>query len=201
MRVRFAPSPTGHLHVGNVRTALFNWLLARGHQGAFILRIEDTDVERSTVESDATIVDDLRWLGLDWDEGPEVGGPVGPYRSSERLDIYRSRARALLEEGRAYYCFCTPDQLDAERKTALANNLPAKYSGRCARIDAVEQIAASSQEKRPPYDSGRRRIARWCSPTSSVARFGFTPMSSAIRCCCARMVILPTTSRSLLMMG
>jgi len=138
MRVRFAPSPTGHLHVGNVRTALFNWLLARGHQGAFILRIEDTDVERSTVESDATIVDDLRWLGLDWDEGPEVGGPVGPYRSSERLDIYQSRARALLEEGRAYYCFCTPDQLDAERKTALANNLPAKYSGRCARIDAVE---------------------------------------------------------------
>jgi glutamyl-tRNA synthetase len=121
--------------VGNVRTALFNWLLARGQNGTFILRIEDTDVDRSTVESDATILEDLRWLGLDWDEGPEVGGPVGPYRSSERLETYQSHARVLIEEGRAYYCFCTPDQLEAERKDALANNLPAKYSGRCARID------------------------------------------------------------------
>src|SRR5687768_1580404 len=138
MRVRFAPSPTGHLHVGNVRTALFNWLLARGHNGTFILRIEDTDVERSTVESDATILDDLRWLGLDWDEGPEVGGPVGPYRSSERRGKYQSRARVLLEEGHAYYCFCTPDQLEAERNDALAKNLPPKYSGRCAQIDPAE---------------------------------------------------------------
>ena len=138
MRVRFAPSPTGHLHVGNVRTALFNWLLARGSNGTFILRIEDTDVERSTVESDATILDDLRWLGLDWDEGPEVGGPVGPYRSSERLGKYQARARVLLEEGHAYYCFCSPEQLEAERKHALANNLPPKYSGRCAQIDPDE---------------------------------------------------------------
>jgi glutamyl-tRNA synthetase len=141
MRVRFAPSPTGHLHVGNVRTALFNWLLARGRQGTFILRIEDTDVERSTLESDATILEDLRWLGLDWDEGPEVGGPVGPYRSSERLATYQAHARALLEQGRAYYCFCTPDQLEVERKEALARNLPAKYSGRCARIDPAEAAA------------------------------------------------------------
>lgn len=138
MRVRFAPSPTGHLHVGNVRTALFNWLLARGNKGTFILRIEDTDVERSTVESDAMILDDLRWLGLNWDEGPEVGGPVGPYRSSERLGEYQSRARVLVEEGRAYYCFCTPEQLDAERKEALANNLPSKYSGRCAQLDPAD---------------------------------------------------------------
>ena len=127
MRVRFAPSPTGHLHVGNVRTALFNWLLARGHDGTFILRIEDTDVERSSLDSDATILDDLRWLGLNWDEGPEVGGPVGPYRSSERLGKYQARARVLLAEERAYYCFCTPEQLEAERKEALADNLPAKY--------------------------------------------------------------------------
>jgi nondiscriminating glutamyl-tRNA synthetase len=138
MRVRFAPSPTGHLHVGNVRTALFNWLLARGQNGTFILRIEDTDVERSTVDSDAMILEDLRWLGLDWAEGPEVGGLVGPYRSSERLGTYQSRARVLIEEGRAYYCFCTPEQLDAERKEALANNLPPKYSGRCARLDPAE---------------------------------------------------------------
>ncbi len=138
MRVRFAPSPSGHLHVGNVRTALFNWLLARGQNGTFILRIEDTDVERSTADSDATILGDLRWLGLDWDEGPEVGGPVGPYRSSKRLGKYQSRARVLIEEGRAYYCFCTPEQLDAERQEALANNLPPKYSGRCARIGDAE---------------------------------------------------------------
>src|SRR5688500_14933795 len=138
MRVRFAPSPTGHLHVGNVRTALFNWLLARGQEGTFILRIEDTDAERSTADSDATILEDLRWLGLDWDEGPEVGGPVGPYRSSERLGKYQSRARVLIEQGHAYYCFCTPEQLDAERKHALANNLPPKYSGRCAQLDREE---------------------------------------------------------------
>ena len=141
MRVRFAPSPTGHLHVGNVRTALFNWLLARGQQGTFILRIEDTDVERSTVESDAAILEDLRWLGLDWDEGPEVGGPVGPYRSSQRLGQYQSRANVLLAEGKAYYCFCTPEQLEAERKEALAKGLPAKYSGRCAQIDPVQAQA------------------------------------------------------------
>jgi nondiscriminating glutamyl-tRNA synthetase len=138
MRVRFAPSPTGHLHVGNVRTALFTWLLARGQSGTFILRIEDTDAERSTVESETAILEDLRWLGLDWDEGPEVGGPVGPYRQSERLGNYPSRARVLLEQGRAYYCFCTPEQLDAERKEAMAKNLPPKYSGRCAAIDPAE---------------------------------------------------------------
>ena len=137
MRVRFAPSPTGHLHVGNVRTALFNWLLARGAGGAFILRIEDTDAERSTLESEAAILEDLEWLGLSWDEGPEVGGPVGPYRQSERLGTYQSRARVLIEEGDAYYCFCAPEQLEAERKDALAKGLPPKYSGRCAHIDPV----------------------------------------------------------------
>jgi nondiscriminating glutamyl-tRNA synthetase len=138
MRVRFAPSPTGHLHVGNVRTALFNWLLARRHEGTFILRIEDTDLERSTADSDAAILDDLRWLGLEWDEGPVVGGPVGPYRSSERLGNYQSRARLLVEEGLAYHCFCSPEQLEAERKAALENNLPPKYSGRCAAMDHAE---------------------------------------------------------------
>jgi len=107
MRVRFAPSPTGHLHVGNARTALFNWLLARGQGGAFILRIEDTDVARSTRESEASIVDDLRWLGLDWDEGPDVGGSRGPYRQSERLHLYQSYAKELLAAEHAYYCFCT----------------------------------------------------------------------------------------------
>jgi glutamyl-tRNA synthetase len=158
MRVRFAPSPTGHLHVGNVRTALFNWLLARGAGGTFILRVEDTDVERSTLESDAMIIEDLRWLGLDWDEGPEVGGPVGPYRSSQRLGTYQTHARALLDKGRAYYCFCTSEQLESERQAALANNVLPKYSGRCAQIDPVEAKAR--------VESGQPAAVRFRTPSS-----------------------------------
>ncbi len=137
MRVRFAPSPTGHLHVGNARTALFNWLMARGSGGAYILRIEDTDVERSTRESEASVLEDLRWLGLQWDEGPDIGGPHGPYRQSERLPIYREHAQRLLAEGRAYYCFCAAEQLEADRQAALASGLPPRYSGRCRRIAAT----------------------------------------------------------------
>src|SRR6185295_7086691 len=138
MRVRFAPSPTGHLHVGNARTALFNWLLARGQGGSFILRIEDTDAERSTVESERAILDDLRWLGLDWDEGPDIGGPHVPYRQSERLALYESYARDLIDRGLAYYCFCTPAELEAERAAALAAGAPPKYSGRCRAIAPAE---------------------------------------------------------------
>jgi glutamyl/glutaminyl-tRNA synthetase len=107
MRVRFAPSPTGQLHVGNARTALFNWLLARGHDGTFILRIEDTDAERSTRESEESILEDLRWLGLEWDEGPDVGGAGGPYRQSERLHLYSSYATSC-SRGHAYHRFCPP---------------------------------------------------------------------------------------------
>ena len=131
MRLRFAPSPTGLLHVGNARTALFNWLLARGQGGTFMLRIEDTDVERSTAASEAGILADLRWLGLDWDEGPNVGGAHGPYRQSERLALYRSYATELIESGRAYYCFCHQDQLELDRKAALEAGRPPKYAGRC----------------------------------------------------------------------
>jgi glutamyl-tRNA synthetase len=138
MRVRFAPSPTGHLHVGNARTALFNWLLARGSNGTFILRIEDTDVERSTRESEAAILRDLRWLGLDWDEGPDVGGSRGPYRQSERLHLYQSYAKELLAAGHAYYCFCTTAQLEAERQEAVAAGRPAHYAGTCRRL-SIEQ--------------------------------------------------------------
>jgi glutamyl-tRNA synthetase len=138
LRVRFAPSPTGNLHVGNARTALFNWLLARGSGGAFVLRVEDTDAERSTIESEQSILEDLRWLGLDWDEGPDMGGPHGPYRQSEQLDLYRSTAGSFIERGLAYYCFCSPDQLGAERQAALAAGLAPKYSGRCRAIDPAE---------------------------------------------------------------
>src|SRR5204863_4297023 len=163
MRVRFAPSPTGHLHIGNVRTALFNWLLARGQGGTFILRVEDTDAERSTIESETTILEDLRWLGLEWDEGPEVGGPVGPYRQSERLGKYQSRARVLIEQDRAYYCFCTPEQLEDERKKALAKNLPPKYSRRCASIDRAEA------KKR--VESGEPAAVRFRTPDDREVRF------------------------------
>jgi len=131
VRLRFAPSPTGHLHVGNARTALFNWLLARNRGGAFILRIEDTDRERSTLESEASILDDLRWLGLDWNEGPDAGGDFGPYRQSERLSIYRRHAERLLADGHAYHCFCPAEQLDADRQAALAEGRPPRYAGRC----------------------------------------------------------------------
>ncbi|PTL36875.1 glutamate--tRNA ligase [Candidatus Methylomirabilis limnetica] len=131
VRVRFAPSPTGFLHVGGARTALYNWLFARHENGVFILRIEDTDVERSTDESVTTILDSLRWLGLDWDEGPEVGGPAGPYRQAERLTLYQEHARKLLDEGKAYYCTCTPEELEGRRKAALAAGTSPKYDGRC----------------------------------------------------------------------
>jgi nondiscriminating glutamyl-tRNA synthetase len=137
-RVRFAPSPTGMLHVGNARTALYNWLFARHTGGDFLLRIEDTDVERSEVRHETQLMEDLRWLGLDWSEGPEVGGPHGPYRQSERLDIYRDHTERLLAEGKAYRCFCTTEELEAERKKAVAAHLPQVYSGKCRGIPRAD---------------------------------------------------------------
>jgi glutamyl-tRNA synthetase len=118
--VRFAPSPTGYLHVGGVRTALYNWLFARAQGGTFILRIEDTDVERSTEDAVQAILDGLRWLRLDWDEGPEAGGPVGPYRQLEREDLYREHAARLVRDGKAYPCTCTAEELAARRDAARA---------------------------------------------------------------------------------
>lgn len=141
MRVRFAPSPTGQLHVGNARTALFNWLLARGHGGTFILRIEDTDVERSTKASEQAILDDLRWMGLHWDEGVEVGGDFGPYRQTERFQTYADHAGRLVAEGKGYYCFCSAETLDAQRKAQLAASLPPKYAGTCRGISAAVAAA------------------------------------------------------------
>jgi nondiscriminating glutamyl-tRNA synthetase len=149
MRVRFAPSPTGQLHVGNARTALFNWLLARGSGGTFILRIEDTDAERSTRESEVAILRDLRWLGLDWDEGPDTGGAHGPYRQSERLHLYQSYATELLIAEAAYYCFCSAAQLDAERQQALADERPARYAGTCRRLSRDQAAARIAAGERP----------------------------------------------------
>jgi nondiscriminating glutamyl-tRNA synthetase len=149
MRVRFAPSPTGHLHVGNARTALFNWLLARGSGGTFILRIEDTDQERSTAESEAGIHRDLEWLGLDWDEGPDRGGAHGPYRQSERLHLYQSYAKELLSAEAAYYCFCSVAQLEADRQQALAEGRVARYAGTCRKLSRDQAAARIAAGERP----------------------------------------------------
>uniref|UniRef100_A0A832I7M2 Glutamate--tRNA ligase n=1 Tax=Eiseniibacteriota bacterium TaxID=2212470 RepID=A0A832I7M2_UNCEI len=148
VRVRFAPSPTGWLHVGGARTAYFNWLFARQHGGAFVVRIEDTDVERSSPESERGVLDDLHWLGLDPDEGPEQGGPYGPYRQSERLALYRERAEALVARGLAYPCFCTDAELEARRAAALAAGRPPHYDGRCRDLTAGQR-AARAAEGRP----------------------------------------------------
>ncbi len=149
MRVRFAPSPTGRLHVGNARTALFNWLLARGQGGTFVLRIEDTDTERSTALSEAGILEDVRWLGLDWDEGPDVGGPHGPYRQSERADIYGAHSRRLLDSGHAYYCFCSPEKLEADRAAAVAAGRHVGYSGTCRSLTREDAAARHAAGERP----------------------------------------------------
>lgn len=148
VRVRFAPSPTGKLHIGGARTAIYNWAFARANGGTFILRIDDTDPTRSTDENTQIILRAMRWLGLDWDEGPEVGGDFGPYSQTERLDLYKQTAERLLAEGKAYPCFCTPEQLAADREAAQARKDPFQgYQRRCrdlspeeaqARIDAGE---------------------------------------------------------------
>jgi nondiscriminating glutamyl-tRNA synthetase len=138
-RVRFAPSPTGWLHVGGARTALFNWLFARQHGGRFVLRVEDTDVQRSTAASETGVLDDLAWLGLAWDEGPDRGGPYGPYRQSERLPLYRSAAERLEREGKAYPCFCTDADLEARRRAAIAAGRPPQYDGRCRTLTPDER--------------------------------------------------------------
>jgi len=149
IRVRFAPSPTGYLHVGGGRTALYNWLFVRSHGGTFILRSDDTDQARSTEEFANDIVESMRWLGLDWDEGIEVGGPHGSYHQSDRFDRYRQVARQLVAEGKAYYSFATADQLDAFRKEAQADGRPPAYDGRYRVPADVAQSRIESGEAAP----------------------------------------------------
>ncbi|MCM2578742.1 glutamate--tRNA ligase [Streptomyces meridianus] len=148
VRVRFCPSPTGNPHVGLVRTALFNWAFARHHGGTLVFRIEDTDAARDSEESYRQLLDAMRWLGFDWDEGPEVGGPHEPYRQSQRMDLYRDVARRLQDAGFAYECFCTTEELDARREAARAAGKPSGYDGTCRTLTAG-QIEAYRAEGRP----------------------------------------------------
>jgi glutamyl-tRNA synthetase len=149
VRVRFAPSPTGYLHIGGARTALFNWLYARKTGGAMVLRIEDTDAERSTRKSYEAILRSLEWLGLDWDEGPVKGGPYGPYVQSARSVVYHTEIEGLLASGMAYHCFCTPDELEELRREVLEAGRPVTYDGRCRRLPADE--VARRLEARVPH--------------------------------------------------
>lgn len=163
VRVRMAPSPTGPFHVGGARTALFNWLFARHYGGAFVLRIEDTDVVRSKPEFVEDIVRSLRWLGLDWDEGPEIGGPNGPYFQMERLHTYQTAIVKLLASGAAYYCYCTPEELEAERERAKAAKIAYRYSRRCRALTTKQRAALANE--------GRRPVVRFTMPTDGTVAF------------------------------
>jgi len=145
VRTRFAPSPTGLLHIGNARTAVMNWLFTRHSGGKFILRIEDTDVERSTVESETAILNDLKWLGLDWDEGPEVGGDYAPYRQSERRNRYDAVAQTLLDAGQAYRCYCTPEALETRREAMRAAGQNVQYDGQCRHLTEADREKLEAQ--------------------------------------------------------
>lgn len=144
-----APSPTGPIHIGNMHTALFNWLFARGAGGKFILRFEDTDRERSSEKFERLIFDEMKWLGLDWDEGPDIGGPFGPYRQMERLPLYAEYVRRLLGSGHVYPCYCTAEELDAERAEAQKTGRAYKYSGRCRRLDEAGRKAMEKEGRVP----------------------------------------------------
>lgn len=160
LKVRFAPSPTGPFHIGGARSALFNWLVARHANGTFLVRIEDTDLERSSRESEENIKASMKWLGLNWDEGIDVGGPNGPYRQTERLDLYKKEVQRLIDEGKAYYCYCSEEELEKERQEQLAEGKTPVYSGHCRHL-TPEQIEAYKKE-------GRKPVVRLVVPTDKV---------------------------------
>lgn len=149
MRVRFAPSPTGPFHIGGARSALFNWLLARKMGGKLVLRIEDTDLKRSSRESEENIKAALKWLGITWDEGIDVGGPYGPYRQTERLDIYKKYTDRLLAEGKAYYCYCTDEELEEERQALIKEGKMPRYMGKCRTLTEEKKARYEAEGRKP----------------------------------------------------
>src|SRR5688500_13093898 len=163
VRARIAPAPSGSIHVGNARTALYNWLYARKHGGTFILRVEDTDAKRATDEAYAAVIEDLRWLGLDWDEGPEAGGDFGPYRQSERLERYEAAAQQLVAGGHAYRCYCTAEELEERRKRAMAERRTPGYDGRCRNLSDQERAAFEAE--------GREFAVRFAVPPDRTITF------------------------------
>ncbi|MBE9513158.1 MAG: glutamate--tRNA ligase [Chloroflexi bacterium] len=163
VRVRFAPSPTGYPHVGNIRTALFDWLLARHAGGSFILRVEDTDVARRVEGAVEAIMDGLKWLGLDWDEGPEVGGNYGPYFQSQRLELYRDAARRLVSQGDAYYCYCSPQRLEEMRAEQVRQKQPPGYDRRCRNLTELERAQKEAEGITP--------VVRFKTPLEGQTRF------------------------------
>jgi len=148
-RVRFAPSPTGDLHVGNARTALFNWLFAKHYGGDFILRIEDTDQERTSPVFEKNILEDLKWLSIEWDEGPEKDGSLGPYHQIQRLDIYDKYTKELISAGKVYPCYCTEEELETERASLLSMRMMPRYMGKCKRLTEKERAALESSGRKP----------------------------------------------------
>ncbi len=151
VRTRFAPSPTGQLHIGGARTALFNFLFAKKNNGKFILRIEDTDLERSKIEFEKMIIEDLKWLGINWDEGPDISGNYGPYRQSERLELYRSELKKLIDKGLAYECYCTEEELEVQRKLQLKEKKPPIYDRRCLNLTKKQKEEYINQGRRPSF--------------------------------------------------
>jgi nondiscriminating glutamyl-tRNA synthetase len=149
VRVRYAPSPTGHLHIGNARTALFNYLFARGHNGKFIIRIEDTDQKRNIEGGEESQLQYLKWLGIEWDESIDVGGEYGPYRQSERNDIYAKYTKQLMENEQAYYCYCTEEELEAEREAQIAEGKPPRYSNKCRHLTAEDRAVLEAEGRKP----------------------------------------------------
>ena len=163
IRVRYAPSPTGHLHIGNARTALFNYLFARNQGGKFIIRIEDTDQKRNIEGGEESQLKYLKWLGIDWDESVDVGGEYGPYRQSERNDIYKDLYEELLEKGLAYKCYCTEEEIEAEREEQLGRNETPKYSGKCRHLTEEERSKLEAE--------GRKPSIRFAVPSDKVFTF------------------------------
>lgn len=149
LKVRFAPSPTGPFHIGGARSALFNWLVARHADGTFLVRIEDTDLKRSTKESEEDIKDSLKWLGMNWDEGIDVGGPHGPYRQTERLDLYKKEVQRLLDEGKAYYCYCSAEELEKSRKAQLDAGKTPIYDEHCRHLTEEEKAKYEAEGRKP----------------------------------------------------
>ena len=145
VRVRYAPSPTGYPHVGNIRTALFNWLFARHYGGSFIVRIEDTDVTRKVKGAVKALLEGLRWLGMDWDEGPEVGGKYAPYFQSQRLEIYHEAAQRLVSQGDAYYCYCSPQRLEEMRAEQVRRKQPPGYDRHCRDLSQEEMTKKEAE--------------------------------------------------------